>query len=59
MYFDGLLSREGAGARVVLIFPVDDVIALMYKLEFQTTNNIAEYEALILCLGAGKYLNIQ
>ena len=29
----------------------------MYKLEFQTTNNIVEYEALILGLRAAKDLN--
>ena len=31
----------------------------MYKLEFQTTNNIAEYEALILGLRVAKDLGIQ
>ena len=31
----------------------------MYKLEFVTTNNIVEYEALILVLRAAKELGIQ
>ena len=31
----------------------------MYKLEFITTNNTAEYEALLLGLKAAKYLGIQ
>ena len=31
----------------------------MYKLEFQTTNNVAEYEALVLGLRAAKDLGIQ
>ena len=31
----------------------------MYELEFITTNNTAEYEALLLGLRAAKYLGIQ
>ena len=48
MYFDDSSSKEGAGAGVLLISAGGEVISLMYKLEFKTTNNIAEYEALIL-----------
>ena len=58
MYFDGASSKEGAGARVLLISPGGEVISLMYKLEFKTANNIAEYKALILGLRATKYLGI-
>jgi hypothetical protein len=47
LYFDGASSREGAGACVVLISPKNEVITMSYKLEFKTTNNIAEYEALL------------
>ena len=50
MYFDGSSSKEGAGAGIVFISHGGEMISLMYKLEFVTTNNIAEYEALILGL---------
>ena len=59
MYFDGSSSKEGAGARIVLVSPGGEVICLMYKLEFETTNNTAEYEALILGLRVAKDLGIQ
>ena len=36
-----------------------ELISLMYKLEFVTTNNIAEYEALILGLKVAKDMGIQ
>ena len=59
MYFDGSSSKEGAGAGVLLISAGGEVISLMYKLEFKTTNNIVEYEALILGLREEKDLGIQ
>ena len=34
------------------------MINLSYKLEFETTNNIAEYEALVLVLRAAKDMAI-
>ena len=34
------------------------MITLSYKLEFETTNNIAEYEALVLGLRAAKDMDI-
>ena len=58
MYFDGSSCKEGAGERV-LISPGGETVRLMYKLEFVTTNNTAEYEALLLGLKAAKYLGIQ
>ena len=59
MYFDGSSSKEGAGAGVGLASPGGEAICLMYKLEFVTTNNTLEYEALILRLRAAKDLGIQ
>ena len=59
MYFDGASSKEGVGARVLLISPGGEVISLMYKLEFKTTNNTTEYESLILGLRAAKDLGIK
>ena len=59
MYFDRSSSKEGAGAGVVLISLGGEAVRLMYKLEFTTTNNTAEYEAFLLGLKAAKYLGIQ
>ena len=57
MYFDGSMSREGVGVGV-------DIIAtycikhnlFSYKFYFECTNNVAEYEALILGLKIMKEL---
>ena len=59
MYFDGSSSKEGAVVGVLLISARGEVISLMYKFEFKTTNNTAEYEALILGLRATNNLGIQ
>ena len=45
---------ETAGAGVVLISPEEECTHMSFKLAFQVTNNIAEYEALILDLNAAK-----
>ena len=58
LYFDGSSCKEGAGAGVLLIYPSGEVVRLMYKLEFITTNNTIEYEALLLGLKATKDLGI-
>jgi ribonuclease HI len=58
MFFDGSCSKEGSGVGVVFISPTKEVIPLSYKLEFDTTNNIAEYEALLLGLRAAKDMGI-
>jgi ribonuclease HI len=58
MYFDGACSREGSGVGIVFISPTKEVIPMSYKLEFDTTNNISEYEALLLGLKAAKDMGI-
>jgi ribonuclease HI len=45
-------------ARIVFISPSKEVIPLSYKLEFDTTNNISEYEALFLGLKVVKDMGI-
>jgi ribonuclease HI len=54
MFFDRASSSEGVGARVVFVSPCQETISLSYKIEFETTNNVAEYEALVLGLRAAK-----
>jgi len=59
MFFDGASSRESVGAGVVFISPTQETISLSYKLEFEATNNVAEYEALVLGLRATKDMKIE
>ncbi len=54
MFFDWANARATTGEIVVLISPSKEVVHLSYKLDFQKTNNIAEYEALLLGLKATK-----
>jgi ribonuclease HI len=59
MFFDGPSSKEGDGAGVVFIYPTQEIISLSHKLESETTNNVAEYEALSLGLRAAKDMRIE
>jgi len=52
MHFDGAYSNEGVGVRIVLISPKKYEVHFPYKLEFEATKNLDEYEALILGLEA-------
>ena len=54
MYFDGSVAKVGAGASVYIISHIRDFKALSYKLTFECTNNVAEYEALLLGMNALK-----
>jgi hypothetical protein len=47
LYFDGSKSKEGAGARCVLIDPTSNKTFIACRLEFECTNNTDKYEALI------------
>jgi ribonuclease HI len=62
MYFDGASSSEGAGAGILLIAPEGKfTVPFSYRLQWDIdyTNNVCEYEALILGLEAAKKLNIK
>ena len=59
MFFDGACSKEAAGVAVFLVSPTQECIHLSFKLTFQVTNNIAEYEALILGLNVAKEMGIK
>jgi hypothetical protein len=45
MHFDGAFSRLGKGAGIVLQSPSGKISKFSYTLEFEATNNVAEYEA--------------
>jgi len=59
MYFDGAYSKDGVGAEIVFTSPSKQVITLSFKLEFEVTNNIVEYEALIMGLRAIRDMDIE
>ena len=58
MYFDGTSAQNSAGTGIVLISPANENIHLSYKLDFKTTNNIAEYEAFLLGVKVAKEMRI-
>jgi ribonuclease HI len=59
MFFEGASSSIGAGAGVIFISPCQETISLSYKMEFETTNNVAEYEALVLGMRVAKEIGIK
>ena len=58
MYFDGSCSKEGDGVGIILISSLKESFIFSFKLEFEATNNVAEYEALLIGLKTTKDMNI-
>ena len=56
LYFDGSRNKEGAGAGCLLIDPHGNKTMIACRLEFECTNNVAEYEALMKGLRKALYL---
>ncbi|XP_074562805.1 uncharacterized protein LOC141819389, partial [Curcuma longa] len=56
IYVDGSATKNGSGVGVVLCSPQGDTLQLAVKLQFQATNNEAEYEALLTGLQAARHL---
>ena len=56
MYFDGSVAKAGAGIGVYISTPIRDTKSYSYKLFFECSNNVAEYEALLLGLHVVKDL---
>jgi hypothetical protein len=59
MYFDGSYTLKGVGASVVLLPPERDILNYAIQLEFAATNNITEYEGLVMGLQLAKDLGIR
>jgi ribonuclease HI len=59
LYFDGSKSKEGAGAGCIIIDPAGNKTLLACRLEFECTNNVAEYEALLQGLRKALDMHIQ
>ena len=47
MYFNWSLMKKGAGAGLVFVSPLGVCMRYMVHLHFCSSNNVAEYEALI------------
>jgi hypothetical protein len=47
MHFDGSCSNEGNGARIILVSPIGKINNLSYRLEFDCTSNVTEFEGLL------------
>jgi ribonuclease HI len=50
MYFDGSLMKMGAGAGLLFISPLGVQMRYIIRLHFPASNNIAEYETLVMGL---------
>jgi ribonuclease HI len=59
LFFDGSTRNKKAGAGVVLIDPSGEQVKYMVLLDFDATNNMAEYEALIFGLMVALSLGIR
>ncbi|XP_058185861.1 uncharacterized protein LOC131303089 [Rhododendron vialii] len=59
LYFDGAANQKGYGIGVLLITPDGSHISLAFKLNFDVTNNQAEYEACIVGMEAALTLGVE
>jgi ribonuclease HI len=57
--FDGAHSRAGKGVRIVIASPAGQSFNFAFRLEFDATNNVVEYEALLLGLEIDKDMGIK
>jgi ribonuclease HI len=59
MYFDRSYTLKEAGASIVVIPPKGDILKYDIQLKFLATNNITEYERLVMGLQLAKDLGIR
>ena len=59
MYFVGAYYKSWKGAGIVIISPSNKVYNFSFKLEFEASNNVAEYEAFLLGLETAKHMGIK
>jgi ribonuclease HI len=59
LFFDRSSCNKKAGAGVVLIDPSGEQVKYMVLLDFEATNNMAEYEALIFGLTVALSLGVR
>ncbi|XP_026428928.1 uncharacterized protein LOC113324859 [Papaver somniferum] len=58
MFFDGSSYDSYGGAGIVFETPNKELLSFAFKLYFECSNNVAEYEALILGLRLEEELNM-
>ena len=58
MYIDRAYSKAGKGAGIMIISP-SDIYNFAFRLEFEASNNVADYEALIIGLETTKDMGIK
>lgn len=56
MYTEGASSREGSGASLILTSPEGEEVTYDLRFDFHTSNNEAEYEALLAGLRLAKQM---
>lgn len=59
MSSDGAFSKPSKGVRIVFISSLGHIFKFSFRLEFEATNNVAEYEALLLGLEIARELRIK
>ena len=59
MYFDRLLLKKGTDVGLVFLLPLEVHMRYMVHLHFPSSNNVAEYEALVNGLRVAIELGIQ
>ena len=59
MHFDGSKVKEGLGARVVLTSPKQQKLKYVLQIHFASSNNVAEYEALIHGIKVAKEIGVR
>jgi len=59
IYFDGAQSQSRKGPKIVFISPTQETSSFSYRLEFEATNNVVKYEALILGLQLADEMGIK
>ena len=59
IHTDGSSNQHSEGAGVVILTPEGDKIECMIRLDFPTTNNEAEYEALVAGLDLAKAAGVE
>src|SRR3954469_8659864 len=59
MHFDGSKMMSGLGAGIILTSPKGDKLKYVLHIHFATSNNVAEYEALVHGIKLAKEIGIQ
>ena len=59
IYFNGAYSKSGKGVGIVIISPSKKVYNFSFRLEFEASNNVDEYEAFLLGLETTKDMGIK